>query len=133
MSRRIRPRNALYAQSGGPTPVINATACAVIEAARQARGTIGKVYAARYGIIHPVRAHQFGHARRRRLHPRIDRDHTHSELRAQPRRLGADSAHAQDHGRALGQVEGRCAGRPLAPRLLRPVARQPAGEGEHDS
>ena len=51
MSRRIRPRNALYAQSGGPTPVINATACAVIEAARQARGTIGKVYAARYGII----------------------------------------------------------------------------------
>ena len=47
----MRPRNALYAQSGGPTPVINATACAVIESARKARARIGRVYAARYGII----------------------------------------------------------------------------------
>jgi 6-phosphofructokinase 1 len=43
--------NALYAQSGGPTPVINATACGVIETARRSRGRIGKVFAARYGII----------------------------------------------------------------------------------
>jgi 6-phosphofructokinase 1 len=47
----MRPRNALYAQSGGPTPVINATACAVIESARKRPGRIGRLYAARYGII----------------------------------------------------------------------------------
>jgi 6-phosphofructokinase 1 len=44
-------RNALYAQSGGPTAVINATAAGLIEAARRARGSIGKVYAGRNGII----------------------------------------------------------------------------------
>lgn len=45
------PRNnILYAQSGGVTPVINATAAAVIETARAHR-EIGKVYAARNGII----------------------------------------------------------------------------------
>lgn len=42
--------NALYAQSGGVTAVINASACGVIETAR-ASGKIGKVYAARNGII----------------------------------------------------------------------------------
>jgi len=47
----MKPRNVLYAQSGGPTPVINASACGVIEAARKARGKIGKVYAARNGIV----------------------------------------------------------------------------------
>jgi 6-phosphofructokinase 1 len=46
-----RVPNALYAQSGGPTAVINATAAGVIEAARKARGRIGKVYAGRNGII----------------------------------------------------------------------------------
>ena len=39
----------LYAQSGGVTAVINATACGVIETARKAR--IGKVYAGRNGIL----------------------------------------------------------------------------------
>ena len=48
---RARPRNALYAQSGGATAVINATACGVIEAARRAKGRIGKLYAARDGIL----------------------------------------------------------------------------------
>lgn len=43
--------NILYAQSGGVTPVINATAAAVIETARANRDRIGKVYAARDGII----------------------------------------------------------------------------------
>lgn len=43
--------NALYAQSGGVTAVINATACGVIEAARQHHGKIGKLLAARNGII----------------------------------------------------------------------------------
>ena len=44
-------RNALYAQSGGVTAVINATACGVIETARRHRSRIGKVYAGRDGII----------------------------------------------------------------------------------
>lgn len=43
--------NALYAQSGGVTSVINASACGVIETARQNKDKIGKVYAARNGII----------------------------------------------------------------------------------
>jgi 6-phosphofructokinase 1 len=44
-------KNILYAQSGGVTPVINATAAAVIEAARDRRGEVGRVLAARDGII----------------------------------------------------------------------------------
>src|SRR6186713_3155789 len=44
-------RNAFYAQSGGVTAVINASAAGVIEAARRHRSTIGKVYAGRNGII----------------------------------------------------------------------------------
>ena len=45
------PKNAFYAQSGGVTAVINASACAVIETARRHKGKIGKVYAGRNGII----------------------------------------------------------------------------------
>ena len=44
-------KNLLYAQSGGVTPVINATACGVIEQAREYKDTIGKVYAGKDGII----------------------------------------------------------------------------------
>ncbi|HEX6996677.1 MAG TPA: 6-phosphofructokinase [Gammaproteobacteria bacterium] len=44
-------RNAFYAQSGGVTAVINASACGVIETARRHRDRIGKVYAGRNGII----------------------------------------------------------------------------------
>lgn len=43
--------NALYAQSGGVTSVINASACGLIEAARAHTDKIGKVFAARNGII----------------------------------------------------------------------------------
>ncbi len=43
--------NAFYAQSGGVTAVINATACGVIETARKHRNRIGKVLAGRNGII----------------------------------------------------------------------------------
>jgi ATP-dependent phosphofructokinase / diphosphate-dependent phosphofructokinase len=43
--------NAFYAQSGGVTAVINASACGVIETARKHSGKIGKVYAGRNGII----------------------------------------------------------------------------------
>lgn len=43
--------NLLYAQSGGVTAVINATAAAVIRRARGKRGRIGSVYAAANGIL----------------------------------------------------------------------------------
>jgi 6-phosphofructokinase len=43
--------NAFYAQSGGVTAVINASAAGVIETARRHRTKIGKVYAGRDGII----------------------------------------------------------------------------------
>jgi 6-phosphofructokinase 1 len=36
-------KNAFYAQSGGVTAVINASAAGVIETARQQRGKIGKI------------------------------------------------------------------------------------------
>src|SRR5262245_18414432 len=45
------PKNAFYAQSGGVSAVINASACGVIETARRHRRHIGKVYAGRDGII----------------------------------------------------------------------------------
>lgn len=44
-------QNAFYAQSGGVTAVINASACGVIQTARKHRDSIGKVYAGRNGII----------------------------------------------------------------------------------
>jgi 6-phosphofructokinase len=44
-------RNAFYGQSGGVTAVINASACGVIEAAREHPDQIGKVYAGRNGIL----------------------------------------------------------------------------------
>ena len=45
------PKNAFYAQSGGVTAVINASACGVIETARLNSKRIGKVFAGRNGII----------------------------------------------------------------------------------
>ena len=47
----MEKRNAFYAQSGGVTAVINATACGVIETVRKHKNKIGKVYAGRNGII----------------------------------------------------------------------------------
>lgn len=44
-------KNAFYAQSGGVTAVINASACGLIQAARQHPDRIAKVYAGRNGII----------------------------------------------------------------------------------
>jgi 6-phosphofructokinase 1 len=49
--QKTRPRNAFYAQSGGVTAVINASAAGVILTARRNRSRIGKVYAGRNGII----------------------------------------------------------------------------------
>ncbi len=48
-------KNAFYAQSGGVTAVINASACGVIETARKHRDRIGKVLAGRNGIIGALR------------------------------------------------------------------------------
>ncbi len=50
MARKSARKNAFYAQSGGVTAVINASAAGVIEAARESK-VIGKVYAGRNGII----------------------------------------------------------------------------------
>jgi 6-phosphofructokinase 1 len=47
----MAPKNAFYAQSGGVTSVINASACGVIETARLHTDAIGKVYAGKNGII----------------------------------------------------------------------------------
>ena len=44
-------KNAFYAQSGGVTAVINASACGVIEACRKHPDKIANVYAGRNGII----------------------------------------------------------------------------------
>jgi 6-phosphofructokinase 1 len=49
--KKPKPRNAFYAQSGGVTAVINASAAGVIETARRNRTRIGDVYAGRNGII----------------------------------------------------------------------------------
>ena len=53
MSRKNSPspRNALYAQSGGVSAVINASAAGVIDTARKFPKQIGKVYAGRHGIV----------------------------------------------------------------------------------
>ena len=45
------PKNAFYAQSGGVTSVINASAAGVIETARKYPKKIGKVFAGRNGIL----------------------------------------------------------------------------------
>jgi 6-phosphofructokinase 1 len=44
-------KNAFYAQSGGVTSVINASACGLIETARKHPERIAKVYAGRNGIL----------------------------------------------------------------------------------
>ena len=47
----MKKKNLLYAQSGGVTPVINATACGLIEEARKNKSDLGKVYAGKDGIL----------------------------------------------------------------------------------
>ena len=44
-------KNSFYAQSGGVTAVINASACGLIDTARKHKDVIAKVYAGRNGII----------------------------------------------------------------------------------
>jgi 6-phosphofructokinase len=48
---KAQPRNAFYAQSGGVTAVINASACGVIETCRKHKNKIAKVFAGRHGIV----------------------------------------------------------------------------------
>jgi 6-phosphofructokinase len=47
----MSPKNAFYAQSGGVTSVINASACGVIETCRRHEDKIGKLFAGKNGII----------------------------------------------------------------------------------
>ncbi len=47
----MSPKNAFYAQSGGVTSVINASACGVIETSRKHSDKIGNVFAGKNGII----------------------------------------------------------------------------------
>jgi 6-phosphofructokinase len=49
--QRQTPKNAFYAQSGGVTAVINASACGLIETARKYPTRIGRVFAGRHGIL----------------------------------------------------------------------------------
>ncbi|MDX2164491.1 MAG: diphosphate--fructose-6-phosphate 1-phosphotransferase, partial [Gammaproteobacteria bacterium] len=49
--KKTKPKNVFYAQSGGVTSVINASACGVIETARKYKNIFGKVYAGHNGII----------------------------------------------------------------------------------
>lgn len=51
MILEILLKNALYAQSGGVTAVINASACGLIETARQYPTQIQKIYAGKNGIL----------------------------------------------------------------------------------
>jgi len=55
METLMSVKNAFYAQSGGVTSVINASACGVIQAVRANKGKIGKLYAGRNGIIGALR------------------------------------------------------------------------------
>ena len=51
MKSNNKPKNAFYAQSGGVTAVINASAAGVIETARKNKDRVGKVFAGHNGII----------------------------------------------------------------------------------
>jgi ATP-dependent phosphofructokinase / diphosphate-dependent phosphofructokinase len=69
-------KNAFYAQSGGVTAVINASACGVLQTARQHSEEIGKVYAGRNGIIGALTEDLIGYEYRTRIRDR--RAQTHS-------------------------------------------------------
>ena len=60
-------KNILYAQSGGVTPVINATACGVIETARANYDRIGKVYAGKDGILGILRENLIDTSKERKV------------------------------------------------------------------
>jgi ATP-dependent phosphofructokinase / diphosphate-dependent phosphofructokinase len=51
MKSKPRPRNALYAQSGGVSAVINASAAGVIDGVARHKRVFGKLYAGRHGIV----------------------------------------------------------------------------------
>jgi 6-phosphofructokinase 1 len=51
MKKNTPPQNAFYAQSGGVSAVINASACGVIETALKYPKRIGRIYAGRDGIV----------------------------------------------------------------------------------
>ena len=52
-------KNAFYAQSGGVTSVINATAAALILESKKYQSKIGKVYAGKNGILGALKEELF--------------------------------------------------------------------------
>jgi 6-phosphofructokinase 1 len=50
-TKKTAAKNAFYAQSGGVSAVINASAAGVIDTARKYPRKIGRLYAGRHGII----------------------------------------------------------------------------------
>ena len=55
MEGDVKVKNAFYAQSGGVTAVINASAAGVIEVCRENKSKIGKLYAGLNGIVGALR------------------------------------------------------------------------------
>ena len=51
----MKKRNVFYAQSGGVTSVINASACGVIETIRKHKAKFGKIFAGKNGILGALR------------------------------------------------------------------------------
>lgn len=56
---KMSKKNIFYAQSGGVTAVINATACGLIETARERKSEIGKVYVGKNGILGAIHEELF--------------------------------------------------------------------------
>ena len=67
-------RNLFYAQSGGVTPVINASAAGVIQTARAHPRQVGKVLAGQNGIVGALKEELIDTSResRRAIEGRID-------------------------------------------------------------
>ena len=75
-------KNAFYAQSGGVSAVINASACGVIETARKHRDKIGKLYAGRHGIVGALTEDMIDTGKESAAAVRATRREAHSARRA---------------------------------------------------
>ena len=60
-------KNAFYAQSGGVTSVINATAASVILESKKYKSKIGKVYAGKNGILGALKRGINRHIKRKQI------------------------------------------------------------------
>ena len=113
---KTTPKNALYAQSGGVSAVINATACGVIETARKHPRHIGKVYAGRHGIVH-----------RWSLLPEVDRVRSGGPQHGYPRSSADEGVELKPLRRLPLQVPGPTVGPPDAGPASSPLLRRSGG------